>query len=186
VNPESDKRHVTALIPDYVLDLLAREDRRLVSSHLAACQECRQAVGQERHFVHAVRDTFSTATQPDARRLNTFMPAVPQTGSRIQPFWPKPLAATLLLLLVILGSLALQNQSTRGIWPATRPGVLAATVAITDTPTQTATSTATGPAPESRQLPTPKPARAAARAAMTAVSAPRPAVVPVAVSPILK
>lgn len=190
MNPESDTRHVTAQLPDYVLDLLACEERRLVSSHLAVCPQCRLAVRRERQLVLAVRDTFSAATQPDSKRLNSLRPAVPQSRSDMVPLWHKPLAATLLLLLVILGSLALQSRRSEAIWPATSPGLFAATASVndtvTDTPTLAVTSTATELATQSPAPPTPGPARPPVGAAVRAVLSPRPAVAPVAVSPFLK
>lgn len=198
MNPESDARHVTDLLPDYVLDLLAHEEQRLVSSHLSVCHQCRLAARRERQLVLAVRDTFSAATQPDSKRLYALRPAMSHSRSSLLPVWQKPLAATLLLLLVILGSLALQSRRSEAIWPAASPGVFAVTASVndtvTDTPTLAATSTATEMAPQSSAPPTPKPDRAPDRApdsapvsaAVRAVLSPRPAVAPVAVSPFFK
>ena len=217
MNPESDNSHVTALIPDYVLDLLAREEQRHVATHVATCRRCRQAVYHERQLLFAVRDTYSTATRPDPARLSRLRPAIPQSGLAAQPFWlrpmvqalgrplvralgrpmvravgqplTRPLAATLLLLLVIIGSLALQSGHNEGIWRPTSPGVVAATAAVTDTPTLTATSTAqrqAGQPTASPELPTPLPIRAPVRAAVRAVSPPRPAAIPVAIPPLLR
>jgi hypothetical protein len=183
---ESEMGHVTALLPDYVLEMLAGEEQRLVSSHLAVCRQCRLAARRERKIVHAVRDTFATATQPDSERLNALMPHVFQGRASLQSFWPQPLAATLLLLLVLLGSLALQSRRNEGIWAATRSGFGAATVAVTDTPTLTATSTATEIFPERLVLPTPRPVKAAVGTAVSAVSVPRPAIAPVAISPLIR
>jgi anti-sigma factor RsiW len=184
---ETDATHVTALIPDYVLDLLEREEQRTVSLHLAECRHCQRAVRRERQIVFALRDTISTATQPDPKRLSALRPETPQRGPATLPLIHKPLAATLLLLLVILGSLALHGRRHQPIWSTTAPGIFAATAsatnAATDTPTIAATSTATEMANAKPAQPTPQPASATASAAFLA---PRPAVIPVAVSPFLR
>lgn len=188
---ETGATHVTALIPDYVLDLLEGEEQRAVSSHLAHCRRCQHAVRRERQIVFALRDTIATATRPDTKRLSALMPEAPPRAPAMLPLIYKPLAATLLLLLVILGSMALQSGRHQPIWPGTAPGIFAATASATntatDTPTMAATSTATEMAKASPVRPTPQPAGAAVGAtASAAVLAPRPAVIPVAVSPFLR
>lgn len=179
----SETGHVTAMIPDYVLDLLGREEQRTVSSHVAACRRCQLAVRRERQILFAVRDTFSSATRPDAARLRALRPEMPRSGSTILPLMHKPLAATLLLLLVILGSLALQTRRNESLWSTTAPGVYAATASATNTPTKAATSTATQMAQAGSDQPTPEPLGSPARSSVRAVAAPRPAVAPMSLSP---
>lgn len=190
MNSKCDERHADALIPDYVLDLLAGEEHQGVSRHLASCRRCRLAVQQERQLLLAVRDTMSAATVPDPARLSMLKPSAPQSKHSLQPMWQKPLAATLLILLVILGSFALHARRSDAIWPAASPRSFMATAPVietaTDTPTLSATSTATEIARQSKSFPTPEPVRASDGGAIGAVLSPRPAVAPIAISPFLR
>ena len=190
MNSNSNMRHVNALIPDYVLDLIGEEEVRRVSAHLETCRQCRLALQRERRLLLAVRDTVSAATKADPARLSMLKPPAPQSRQSLRLVWQKPLAATMLLLLVILGSLALQVRRNEAIWPAASPGVFMATTAatetVTDTPTLSVTSTATELARQGKTLPTPEPVKASDGSAIGAVLAPRPAVAPIAVSPFLR
>jgi hypothetical protein len=125
------------LIPDYVLDLLPAEKRQLVEFHAAGCSACRQAIQRERQVGQAVRDTLFHLPRPAANRLNQLRP--PYQRPRAFFTAPRQLAAMALMVLLLLGSLGLNQANSRANWPAQSPTVLVATETATATTAPTST-----------------------------------------------
>ena len=147
--------HVTDLITDYVLGLLPKVEKEHVTLHISGCADCKSALQQERQIAQLVRSTLSTATQLDNRRLQQLRPDLPSARmSFLGTFaWQKPLAAALLLLLVIVGTIGLQRTDRPAIWPEAT--AYYTKVAATNTATSTAMATSSPGLATSLAEPTP-------------------------------
>jgi anti-sigma factor RsiW len=123
-------------LSDYVLDLLAPEDRRRVASHVQRCEECREALRRERQLIHEVRDSLHVATRPAALRLGQLMPAPTAIGRRTRfEAMMRPALALSILLVLFLGSLQLYRPGSFGASTVATPTTLAATATVTPTGT---------------------------------------------------
>lgn len=132
--------HVNQQLPDYVLNLLPKMERRAIEQHTTVCVNCQQALQAEREIGQMVRLTLQTATHPANGRLAQLMPAIPTQKRRSSSMvmgWQRPLALVGLLVVILFGTLGAWNGRSHNIWNAPSPTAIA-TIA---TSTQDATAT---------------------------------------------
>ena len=131
------QQHPSGQLSDYVLDLLAPDERRRVDRHLERCAGCREAVRQERAIAHDVRSTLIKATRPQPARLAQLMPPVPAVRRRNRyGLFLRPALALSILLFLFVASLHLYSPGSNGMSNSATATTLAATA--TTTPTTTA------------------------------------------------
>ena len=131
------QQHPSAQLSDYVLDLLAPDERRRVDDHLERCTRCREIVQRERALARDVRNTLIAAGRPQPARLWQLMPpaAAAQRRNRFESILRPALALSLLLVLFV-SSLQLYASGSNGMLNTATATTLAATA--TTTPTTTA------------------------------------------------
>lgn len=107
-----DSTHIQHQITEYVLDLLPAEEKQAAAHHIAGCDQCRQAVQQERELGRLVHSTINSATTAQPGRLQSLMPAIPDRRSPV-PALLAPLrrwdtrrqwAIACLLLVAVMGA----------------------------------------------------------------------------------
>lgn len=139
-------KHVTQQIPDYVLNLLPKRERRAVERHTAVCGQCQKALRTEREMGQRVRLTLHTVTQPANGRLAHLMPPIPkqQGWSFTMIGWQRQFAVVTLLIAILMGSFGVWNGRSQNIWSVPSPtatSTLNATATLTQQQTTQAEET---------------------------------------------
>lgn len=133
-----ETEHVQHLIPDYVLGLLAEDDRARLDEHARRCAACREALRREKQIETLLRHTVQTTARPRTGRLERLRPAPPRPIDRVRERVYRQLAPVTVAMLLLALGLFVQGGGLGTFEPA-----LAQTAAPTTTTPATNTPTAT-------------------------------------------
>lgn len=145
------QQHPSALLSDYVLDLLPATKRKKIERHLAKCDTCLQQVRRERAMARTLRNTLRDTPAVAPQRLAELMPAPPQRQRPLswKVLW-RPALALSLFLVIFLGGMHVQRYPGGALaYPSAT--VLSATATMT--PTATVAGGTAEPATELQAVP---------------------------------
>jgi hypothetical protein len=148
MNKELINNHIGDQVTDFVLDLLAPEDRHFLAMHLKQCSRCRQLVAVEERIGLLVRSTVEASGQSQAK-LSILMPQAPakHAGLFSRASVRQQFAFAGLALIVFLAGFNLMfRQELHG---STAP--VATTFIATASYTQTPTEATSSPTPKTHQ-----------------------------------